>query len=221
MFLGGDSDIPAGSCGGGAEGPWPTGFRPDGGSGLGHNPFASLDARGFLRPGAAGQPGRSRPKAPAPARNRGRVDITREKGGQGRQDRHGGRRVHRHRPSREGAACRRGCAPPAAAAAPSRTAGSRSRATSARRSRGSCPRRDSARSSPAARRIGRQPGRQRERALRAVQDVEVVARGARARAGRGSAGAPSRCRPPRRSPAVAGGLEPAHSLRAGWCRTSR
>jgi translation initiation factor 1 len=51
-----------------------------GGEGLGHNPFASLDGAG-LRPGpiATSKPGTA---APAP-RNRGRVDITREKGGRG------------------------------------------------------------------------------------------------------------------------------------------
>jgi translation initiation factor 1 len=52
-----------------------------GGTGLGHNPFAALDGAG-LRPMPAAA---SRP-APAPAkpeRNRGRVDITREKGGRG------------------------------------------------------------------------------------------------------------------------------------------
>jgi translation initiation factor 1 len=50
-----------------------------GGQGLGQNPFASLDGSG-LRPG----PGPlSRPAPAAPERNRGRVDITREKGGRG------------------------------------------------------------------------------------------------------------------------------------------
>ncbi len=52
-----------------------------GGLGLGHNPFAALDAAGLpSAPGAAARP------APVPATtagNRGRVDITREKGGRG------------------------------------------------------------------------------------------------------------------------------------------
>ena len=52
-----------------------------GGQGLGQNPFAALDGTG-LGPGPAPAPGR--PPAPAaPERNRGRVDITREKGGRG------------------------------------------------------------------------------------------------------------------------------------------
>lgn len=50
-----------------------------GGQGLGHNPFAALDGAG-LRPA----PAQGRAAAPAPAaRNRGRVDLTREKGGRG------------------------------------------------------------------------------------------------------------------------------------------
>ena len=53
----------------------------EGGPGLVHNPFASLDAAGLRSvPRAHAKP------APAPAkveRNRGRVDITREKGGRG------------------------------------------------------------------------------------------------------------------------------------------
>ena len=55
-----------------------------GGQGLGHNPFAALSGGGLpavpsVQPVAA-------PKAtgtPAPARNRGRVDIVRETGGRG------------------------------------------------------------------------------------------------------------------------------------------
>jgi translation initiation factor 1 len=52
----------------------------DGGGGLGNNPFSALDGTG-LRPG----PGQTQkpPKAVPPERNRGRVDITREKGGRG------------------------------------------------------------------------------------------------------------------------------------------
>jgi translation initiation factor 1 len=53
----------------------------DGGKGLGYNPFGALDGAG---PRATPSP----PSVPAPplakpARNRGRVDITREKGGRG------------------------------------------------------------------------------------------------------------------------------------------
>jgi translation initiation factor 1 len=52
-----------------------------GGEGLGHNPFAALDGAG-LRPPPPAPPVPA--KAPAkPARNRGRVDIIREKGGRG------------------------------------------------------------------------------------------------------------------------------------------
>jgi len=50
-----------------------------GGEGLGHNPFAALDGAG-LRPHHA-DPAKAAPAAPA--RNRGRVDIIREKGGRG------------------------------------------------------------------------------------------------------------------------------------------
>lgn len=51
----------------------------DGGGGLVQNPFAALDAAGLKSvPLPAG-----RAPAAAPARNRGRVDITREKGGRG------------------------------------------------------------------------------------------------------------------------------------------
>ena len=51
-----------------------------GGEGLGHNPFASLDAGGLRSAPAA--PSKPVTAAPAP-RNRGRVDITRERGGRG------------------------------------------------------------------------------------------------------------------------------------------
>jgi translation initiation factor 1 len=54
----------------------------EGGQGLGQNPFAHLDSAGLpasvapaARPGAAAKA--------EPAKNRGRVDITREKGGRG------------------------------------------------------------------------------------------------------------------------------------------
>jgi translation initiation factor 1 len=50
-----------------------------GGGGLGHNPFAGLDATGLPSIPA---PVRGAP-APQARRNRGRVDITREKGGRG------------------------------------------------------------------------------------------------------------------------------------------
>ena len=50
----------------------------DGGGDLVQNPFGSLDSLGKLPPG----PAPSSP-APAPKRNRGRVDITREKAGRG------------------------------------------------------------------------------------------------------------------------------------------
>jgi translation initiation factor 1 len=52
-----------------------------GGEGLGHNPFAALDGSGLKSsPVAAPKPV---PAAAKPERNRGRVDITREKGGRG------------------------------------------------------------------------------------------------------------------------------------------
>jgi translation initiation factor 1 len=53
----------------------------DGGQGLGHNPFGALDGAAF--PHTA--PAEPRPAAPraAAARNRGRVDVTRETGGRG------------------------------------------------------------------------------------------------------------------------------------------
>ena len=53
----------------------------DGGGGLAQNPFAGLDTRG-LPAGPAPAPAAPAPQK-APARNRGRVDITREKGGRG------------------------------------------------------------------------------------------------------------------------------------------
>jgi translation initiation factor 1 len=53
----------------------------DGGGGLAQNPFAALNLTG-LKEAPAGTP-RQAPKPEAPARNRGRVDITREKGGRG------------------------------------------------------------------------------------------------------------------------------------------
>jgi translation initiation factor 1 len=52
-----------------------------GGQSLGNNPFAALDATG-LKQAPARVPDRV-PAAPANVRNRGRVDITREKGGRG------------------------------------------------------------------------------------------------------------------------------------------
>lgn len=65
----------------------------DGGAGLGQNPFGALSAAGLpsVVAGVA-DPGSSRPQAPGsatpattkpPAKNRGRVDITRETGGRG------------------------------------------------------------------------------------------------------------------------------------------
>ena len=54
----------------------------DGGGGLAQNPFAALNLSG-LSPAPAGT-AKPAPAKPAPAaRNRGRVDITREKGGRG------------------------------------------------------------------------------------------------------------------------------------------
>jgi len=50
-----------------------------GGGSLGHNPFASLDVAGLRR---APAPGGAAPAAPQ-QRNRGRVDVRREKGGRG------------------------------------------------------------------------------------------------------------------------------------------
>jgi translation initiation factor 1 len=59
----------------------PDKISTDGGQGLGHNPFAGLGGAG-LRPGPGAAP-RTVPPPAAPERNRGRVDITREKGGRG------------------------------------------------------------------------------------------------------------------------------------------
>jgi translation initiation factor 1 len=53
----------------------------DGGGGLAQNPFAALNLTG-LKEAPAGT-AQQAPKPGAPARNRGRVDITREKGGRG------------------------------------------------------------------------------------------------------------------------------------------
>jgi translation initiation factor 1 len=53
----------------------------EGGKALGHNPFGALDGTG-LKAAAPSVPGSSRTAPPEP-RNRGRVDITREKGGRG------------------------------------------------------------------------------------------------------------------------------------------
>jgi translation initiation factor 1 len=57
-------------------------IQTGGGQGLGHNPFGALDGAG-LRPGPA--PGSLPPpsRKDPEVRNRGRVDITREKGGRG------------------------------------------------------------------------------------------------------------------------------------------
>jgi translation initiation factor 1 len=55
-----------------------------GGQGLGHNPFGSLSGAGLPSapaPVPAASPSAVRP--PAPARNRGRVDVRRETGGRG------------------------------------------------------------------------------------------------------------------------------------------
>jgi translation initiation factor 1 len=52
-----------------------------GGEGLGHNPFAGLDGTGLRSTG--GMAPKPIAKAAAPERNRGRVDIIREKGGRG------------------------------------------------------------------------------------------------------------------------------------------
>ncbi len=53
----------------------------DGGRGLGHNPFGALDGAGLPRASGAA-PARPADSASA-GRNRGRVDIVREKGGRG------------------------------------------------------------------------------------------------------------------------------------------
>ncbi len=52
-----------------------------GGDALGHNPFAALDGSGLRS--APATPTRPAPAPAAPEKNRGRVDITREKGGRG------------------------------------------------------------------------------------------------------------------------------------------
>lgn len=52
-----------------------------GGGGLAHNPFAGLDSAGL--PQAPALVGTPPPKAVPEQKNRGRVDITREKGGRG------------------------------------------------------------------------------------------------------------------------------------------
>jgi len=53
----------------------------EGGQGLGHNPFGALDATGLRQ--VSPRPPEKVPAAAARERNRGRVDITREKGGRG------------------------------------------------------------------------------------------------------------------------------------------
>lgn len=53
----------------------------EGGKGLGHNPFYKLDATGL--PSVPGPAKVAVAHKAAPERNRGRVDITREKGGRG------------------------------------------------------------------------------------------------------------------------------------------
>jgi translation initiation factor 1 len=52
-----------------------------GGEALGQSPFAALDATGLKSSPVS--PSRSAPEPAKPERNRGRVDITREKGGRG------------------------------------------------------------------------------------------------------------------------------------------
>ncbi len=52
-----------------------------GGEGLAQNPFAGLDGSGLSQ--AKAPPPTAAPKPAEPPRNRGRVDITREKGGRG------------------------------------------------------------------------------------------------------------------------------------------
>ncbi len=52
-----------------------------GGEELAHNPFGSLQSAGL--PQASPHPAPMKPGAPPAPRNRGRVDITREKGGRG------------------------------------------------------------------------------------------------------------------------------------------
>lgn len=53
----------------------------DGGSSFGHNPFAALSSAGL--PPAPGNPPPETATKPAPKKNRGRVDIIREKAGRG------------------------------------------------------------------------------------------------------------------------------------------
>jgi translation initiation factor 1 len=53
----------------------------EGGQGLGQNPFAHLDSAGL--PASPAPTARTAAAPAAPAKNRGRVDITREKGGRG------------------------------------------------------------------------------------------------------------------------------------------
>src|SRR4051812_39923254 len=56
----------------------------DGGQGLGQNPFGALNSSGL--PPAPKAPAQSNPATaakPAPAKNRGRVDVRRETGGRG------------------------------------------------------------------------------------------------------------------------------------------
>jgi translation initiation factor 1 len=54
--------------------------HPDGDPGFSHNPFAALNLAG-LPPGPASP--QVEPRSPLPARNRGRVDLRREKAGRG------------------------------------------------------------------------------------------------------------------------------------------
>ena len=53
----------------------------DGGQGLGQNPFAALSSTGLPSVATSPSSARSGTKLAAPAKNRGRVDIRREKGG--------------------------------------------------------------------------------------------------------------------------------------------
>lgn len=57
----------------------------DGGSSLGHNPFGALSASGLPSKGVpvSPKPASGAIAAPAPAKNRGRVDVRRETGGRG------------------------------------------------------------------------------------------------------------------------------------------
>ncbi len=54
-----------------------------GGGGLGHNPFGALDGAGLPQAPSPERPPGPPPRLAPEARNRGRVDITREKGGRG------------------------------------------------------------------------------------------------------------------------------------------